>query len=134
MLIIFGLQNSKKPSADVLRDPTGTTLLQSAEGRKMAIEIISQDTKFFFNYCTCLAARVTYNFHSSCKHMHLSFKSLCNKEYKGKICNEPRGSHHIWDFYLEQYRRLLQTRVCIYPSHHEKKYLSMGQLHVQEKQ
>ena len=26
-----------------------------------------------------------YNFHSSCKHMHLSFKSVCNKEHKGVI-------------------------------------------------
>ena len=25
---------------------------------------------------------MTYNFHSCCKHMHLSFKSLCNKEHK----------------------------------------------------
>ena len=36
-------------------------------------------------YCTCPAGRVTYNFHSSCKHMHLSFKSVCNKEHKGVI-------------------------------------------------
>ena len=35
-----------------------------------------------FQYCTCPAGRVTYNFHSSCKHMHLSFKSVCNKEHK----------------------------------------------------
>ena len=32
-----------------------------------------QGTKIF-QYCTCPAGRVTYNFHSSCKHMHLSFK------------------------------------------------------------
>ena len=38
-------------------------------------------------YCTCPAGRVTYNFHSSCKHMHLSFKKLCNKEYMRVICN-----------------------------------------------
>ena len=30
---------------------------------------------------------MTYNFHSSCKHMYLSFKSVCNKEHKGVICN-----------------------------------------------
>ena len=30
---------------------------------------------------------MTYNFHWSCKHMHLSFKSVCNKEHKGVICN-----------------------------------------------
>ena len=31
-----------------------------------------------FQFCTCLAGRVTYNFHSSCKHnvMHLSFKDI----------------------------------------------------------
>ena len=34
-----------------------------------------------FQYCTCPAGRVTYNFHSSCKHTHLSFKSVCNKEH-----------------------------------------------------
>ena len=28
-------------------------------------------------YCTCPAGRVTYNFHSSCKCMHLYFKSVC---------------------------------------------------------
>ena len=33
-----------------------------------------QGTKIF-QYCTCPAGQVTYNFHSSCKHMHLSFKS-----------------------------------------------------------
>ena len=40
-----------------------------------------------FQYCTCPAGRVTNNFHSSCNHMHLSFKSVCNKEHKGVICN-----------------------------------------------
>ena len=40
-----------------------------------------------FQYCTCPAGRVTYNFHSSCKHMHLSFKRVCNKKHKGVICN-----------------------------------------------
>ena len=43
-----------------------------------------QGTKIF-QYCTCPAGRVTYNFHSSCKHMHLSFKSVCNKEHQGVI-------------------------------------------------
>ena len=33
-----------------------------------------------FQHCTCPAGRVTYNF-------HLSFKSVCNKEHKGVICN-----------------------------------------------
>ena len=37
---------------------------------------------------------MTYNnFHSSCKHMHLSFKSVCNKEYKGVICNMTSSSN-----------------------------------------
>ena len=31
------------------------------------------------------SGRVTYNFHSSCKHTHLSFKSIWNKEHKGVI-------------------------------------------------
>ena len=30
---------------------------------------------------------MTYNYPLSCKHMHLSFKSVCNKEHKGVICN-----------------------------------------------
>ena len=47
-----------------------------------------QGTKLF-QYSTCPRGWVTYNFHSSCKHMHLSFKSLCNKEeHKGVICNK----------------------------------------------
>ena len=29
---------------------------------------------------------MTYNILSSCKHMHLSLKSICNKEIKGVIC------------------------------------------------
>ena len=40
-----------------------------------------------FQYCTCPAGRVTYNFHSSCKHMYLSCKSVSNKGLKGVICN-----------------------------------------------
>ena len=38
-------------------------------------------------YCTCPAGWVTYNFHSPCNYMHLSFKSICNKERKGVICS-----------------------------------------------
>ena len=34
-------------------------------------------------YCTRPAGRVTYNFHSSCKHMHSSLKIVCNKENGG---------------------------------------------------
>ena len=43
--------------------------------------------KKIFQYCTCPAGRVTYSFRSFCKHMHLSFKSVCNTEHKGVICN-----------------------------------------------
>ena len=45
---------------------------------------LGQGTKIF-QYCTCPAGGVTYNFHSSCKHMYLSFKSIYNKEHKGVI-------------------------------------------------
>ena len=48
---------------------------------------ISQGTKIF-QFCTCPAGRVIYTFHSSCKPMHLSFKSVCNKEHKGVICDK----------------------------------------------
>ena len=34
-----------------------------------------------------------YNFHPSCKQMHLSFKSICNKEHKGVICNTTSPSN-----------------------------------------
>ena len=51
-----------------------------------------QGTKIF-QYCTCPAGWVTYNFHLSCKHMHLSFKSLCNKEHKGVIYNMTSSSY-----------------------------------------
>ena len=40
---------------------------------------LTQGTKIF-QYCTRPAGRVTYNFHSSCKHMHSSLKIVCNKE------------------------------------------------------
>ena len=48
---------------------------------------IYQQGTNIFQYCSCPAGRVTYNFHSSSKHMNLSFKSVCNKEHKGVICN-----------------------------------------------
>ena len=38
-----------------------------------------------FKYCTCPAGQLTYNFYSSCKHMHLSFKKVCGKEHKEVI-------------------------------------------------
>ena len=34
-----------------------------------------------------LSCRTSDNFHSSCKHMHLSFRSVCNQEQKGVIYN-----------------------------------------------
>ena len=46
-----------------------------------------------FQYCTCPAGRVTYKFNSSCKHMHLTFKSVCNKEHKGVTCNMTSSSN-----------------------------------------
>ena len=36
---------------------------------------------------------MTYNFHLSPKHMHLSFKSVCNKEHKGVISNMTSSSN-----------------------------------------
>ena len=59
------LRNKKKSINDVL-----------------LIWILVHGTKIF-KYCTCSAVRV----HSSCKHKHLSFKSVCNKERKGVIWN-----------------------------------------------
>ena len=53
---------------------------------------VFQGTKIF-QYCTCPAGRVTYNFHSSCKHMHLSFKSVCNREHKEVIYNTTSSSY-----------------------------------------
>ena len=50
-----------------------------------------QGTKIV-KYCTCPAGRVTYNFHSYCKHMHLFFKNVCNKGHKGVICNMTSSS------------------------------------------
>ena len=58
----------------------------------MLVVKISEGTKIF-QYCTCPAGRVTYNFHSFCKHMHLFFKSICNKEGKGVICNMTSSSN-----------------------------------------
>ena len=46
------------------------------------LKVGSQGTKIF-QFCTCPAGRATYNFHSSCKHMHSSLKIVCNKENGG---------------------------------------------------
>ena len=75
--------------------------------------IIRQGTNIF-QYSTCPAGRVTYNFHSSCKHMHLSLKSICHKEHKGVICNMTSSSNSsqrtrpvgrvLWEELLVLYR------------------------------
>ena len=64
----------------------GDVSREQFEGKEILlfIENARQGTKIF-QYCTCPAGPVTYNFHSSCKHTHLSFKSLCSKEHKGVI-------------------------------------------------
>ena len=49
--------------------------------------MISRGQKYLNIALVLHSGQVTYNFHSSCKHMHLSFKSVCNKEQKGVICN-----------------------------------------------
>ena len=36
---------------------------------------------------------MTYNFHLSCKNMHLSFISVCNEEHKGVTCNMASSSN-----------------------------------------
>ena len=48
----------------------------------MMAQVWQQGTKIF-QYCTRPARRVTYNFHSSCKHMNSSLKIVCNKENGG---------------------------------------------------
>ena len=57
-----------------------------------SLRICAQGTKIF-QYCTGPTGRGTYNFHLSCKHMHLSFKSVCIKEHKGVICNVTSSSN-----------------------------------------
>ena len=51
-----------------------------------------QGTKIF-QYCTCPEGQVSYNFHSSCKNMHLSFKKVCNQEHMGVIYNMTSSSN-----------------------------------------
>ena len=73
--------------AQLLGDRAVTTSngqMRMEEGAEDSLQEVSQGTKIF-QYCTCPAGRVTYNFHSSYKHMNLSFKSICNKEHKGII-------------------------------------------------
>ena len=58
------------------------------ESVRLGIEgsIHVQGTKIF-QYCTCPAGRVTYNFYLSYKHMHLSIKKVyaINNILKGVI-------------------------------------------------
>ena len=53
----------------------------TTDNKSIDLNNMHQGTKIF-KYCTYPAGRVTYNFHLSCKRMHMSFKSVCNKEHK----------------------------------------------------
>ena len=75
---------------------------------------VSTECEFYLNeilgtkivqYCTCPAGRVTYNFHSSCKHMHLSFKSVCNKGHKRVICNTTSSNYSSFLDFTRNYER-----------------------------
>ena len=61
--------------------------LQYSRKRKNNKDIDQTQGTKIFQYCTCPAGQVTNHLHSSCKHMHLSLKSVCNKEHKRVICN-----------------------------------------------
>ena len=51
------------------------------------INYLFQGTKIF-KYLLYLSCRTSdLQFILVCKNMHLSFKSVCNKEHKGVICN-----------------------------------------------
>ena len=56
------------------------SLIKDISERRVKVCLTHRGTKIF-KYCTCPAGWVTYNFHSSCKHMHLSFKSVCKEQY-----------------------------------------------------
>ena len=73
------MHSKSKEAGDQLRQMLDDLIAQ----RKglMQTKVSGQETKIF-QYCTCPAGRVTYNFHSSCNHMHLSFKSVCNKNIR----------------------------------------------------
>ena len=58
---------------------------------QFGLTVTSQGTKIF-QYCTCPAGRVTYIFHTSCKPRHLSFKSVCSKEYMGVMTSSSNSS------------------------------------------
>ena len=71
-----------------------------------SLRICAQGTKIF-QYCTCPTGRVTYIFHSSCKHKPLSIKSVCNKEHKGVICNVTSSSNSSQNTRPEEWEELL---------------------------
>ena len=81
--------SSETQVSSFLTSHSGSVLLVLTSPRKQM-----QGTKIF-QYCTCPVGRVTYNLHSSYKYnvMHLSFKSVCNKEHKGVICNTTSSSY-----------------------------------------
>ena len=58
------------------------TLLHAKSNTKGYREKVPCQWTKIFQYCTCPAGRVTYNFLLSCKHMHLSFKSVSNKNIR----------------------------------------------------
>ena len=80
--------------------------------------MIGKQGKKYFN-----AERVTYNIHSSCKHMHLSFKSVCNKEHKGVICNTTSSSNS------SQSTRPVLKALVLQDECFGKNYLSFSRFH-----
>ena len=72
---------------------------------------VTQGTKIF-KYCTCPAGRVTYNFQSSCKRMHMSLKSVCNKEHKWVICNTTSSSNSSFGKNCVSFLHVDFTRNC----------------------
>ena len=64
----------------------------------------------YFKIALVLEGEWLYNFHSSSMHMHLSFKSVCNKEHKKATCNMTSSSNSsqstrplgwvLWENYL----------------------------------
>ena len=70
-----------------------TCFLHGCSFLSISRDIDVQGTKLF-KYCTCPEGRVTYNFTCPANTiMHLSFKSICNIEHKGVICNMTSSSN-----------------------------------------
>ena len=51
--------------------------------KHMGLQLVGIQGTKIIQYCACPAGRVTYNFHSPCIQMYLSFKSIYNKEHMG---------------------------------------------------